>query len=72
MIPEPPTNVRVQLPGGEIVPCELAYEGITDGVHTWVAVTPVVATPGPGVHLLCDVLPAKTSIAIQFTPRKDI
>lgn len=63
--PTPPTNVRVRLDDGTVIPCELAYEGPVDGVHRWLCVAPVAVPAGP-VAVLCDVLPARTSIAVQF------
>lgn len=64
--PPAPQNVRVELDDGQVIPCELAYEGVAEGVHRWVATAPV-ALRGRGWTLHIDALPAHTSVGVSFT-----
>jgi hypothetical protein len=62
--PVPPENVRVQLADGTAVPCELSYGGLRDGLHTWTAAVPVQVAGGR-FTVLCDRLPARTTIMVR-------
>lgn len=66
---QPPQNVRVELPDGEIVPCELVYIGVEEDLHVWQAVTEVAVPLGREVRILIDALPASTSIRLTFADR---
>ena len=70
-LPEPPQNVRIRYPDGHEEPVELLYMGLDHrGFHVWVA-TPTAPELsregffGGGVKVLCDVLPAKTSVILR-------
>lgn len=70
-MPEPPQNVRIRYPDGHEEPVELLYQGRDHrGFHVWVA-TPTAPELsregffGGGVHVLCDVLPAMTSVVLR-------
>ena len=62
--PEPPENVRIQLPDGTEVPVELTYEGYHHGRHMWVAVSLVKLPVVTGAAVLVDKLPPRTHITI--------
>lgn len=63
---EAPENVRVELRDGRIIPCELVYEGLVEGAHRWVAVTPVDVDQIKCLH--ADTIPAHTAVVIGGRP----
>ena len=65
-----PVHVRVELGDGRVVPCELTYEGLTDGVYRWRA-TAVVSGPvdllhPEGMRLHVGQLPEDTMVVVGF------
>lgn len=62
-----PGNVRLVGPRGQVLPVELVYDGVHDGIHLWVAVTTAPAIPlaAAGWRLLVGVLPARTGIRVR-------
>lgn len=67
--PTPPENVRLRLPDGTEIPVECRYDGVVEGVHRWTAITPEGVTQRPGMSLLVDLFPARSSISIDFDPQ---
>lgn len=66
--PEPPSNVRFELPDGQVVPCEVFYDGYRAGIHQWVATVPFPLDAGARARI--DTLPAHTSVSFQLTPEE--
>lgn len=67
--PTPPTNVRIERSGGEVVPLELTYAGVnTDGLHEWVATIVVAFDPGTD-SIKISRLPPRTTVCIDVRHR---
>lgn len=62
LYPVPPVNVRLIGPKGEPVPVDCVYVGMRDRVFVWHVLWPEGLERAVG--LLCDTLPAKTSIHV--------
>lgn len=60
--PVPPENVRVVLADGTEVPIECRYDGLTDGVHCWMA---AITLRQPVQEIIVDRWPADTSIGFD-------
>jgi len=62
----PPENVRLVHEDGSVVPIECRYIGRAhDGTQMWIATAPVGLVPGECWSLRVDMIPPKTSIAIE-------
>lgn len=74
--PEPPQGVRMVLPDGTQIPLAARYEREENGMHRWKAVLVDVedavkvwgCTSPDGVKVTADVLPGRTSIAVEMPP----
>lgn len=65
--PEPPQDVRLELPDGRRIPVECVYVGLIGGQHTWEAVTPkTVRLVNGRIRLTAKVIPAHTSIRVPL------
>lgn len=61
--PEPPRNVRIVQPDGQVVPVELVYAGQDGhGIHVWQAVTTVAVQPGS--QIVAEVVPARSQLTL--------
>lgn len=57
-----PQGVRIIHPDGTSTPCELAYEGRTEGVHIWSVLQPV----GPDDRVHVATLPPHTAVMVPL------
>lgn len=65
--PQPPEDVRVILPDGHEIPCELFYDGLDDeGNHMWRATATLPALAG--IRITCKTLPPHTGLWFQALP----
>lgn len=70
-LPTSPEDVRVRLPDGREIPCELQYVGLNeDGLHEWKAVSEVPFRPGID-RLLIGTLPPRTSIGFDVVQNRE-
>lgn len=67
--PVPPTNVRIVLANGDVVPVECEYVGLQpNGQHLWNAVIPYIWVGNMAAEafdVACDMVPAKTDIGLR-------
>lgn len=59
--PDPPVNVRIVYDNGDVVPCELVYEGESGGHHSWIVVN-VTLDRRRLSRVEADALPGNTSV----------
>lgn len=67
--PIPPEDVRLVRRDGTEIPLECRYDGLdAAGQHRWIAVTPLGFEIESGMRVTMRMLPAKTSVAVDFQP----
>ena len=64
--PEEPTNVRLEYPDGTIVPLEIVFDHVADGVVMYRATATATVPRGKPLHLLADRMPARTGIILAL------
>ena len=70
--PQPPVNVRLAGPDGQVLPLETVYTGVDeDGQHRWIATVAPDHGDVAGWALQVDVLPAKTSVSILLAAEEE-
>lgn len=60
-----PQNVRVIHMDGSVTPCEIAYVGVVEGIHTWRVTTHL--RPHFGDRLVVDKMSPKTALSMTST-----
>lgn len=65
-MPPRPRGVRIRHADNTVTPCELAYVGIEDGLHTWAIMGTVHFGRGDAIE--ADVIPGETSIRFGVDP----
>lgn len=70
--PDPPHNVRVTHPNGQVIPIDCVYKGRSrDGIHEWHAVWTLPWLPVAPWAIEVESLPAQTAVVLHAEPPAD-